>query len=150
MRVPFVPLAVPPLLQLLLHLLLSPARASSISAHEEEAAAAATEQRPKMFVDYLNGPLKGRKDRTKERKTESRRRQTLICEQCRPCPRPAGRARGPGGKCVRVRLPATGKGGGGPSQQMSCKPVISSPNFLHSLYARVNRYRGGRLQSVEE
>ena len=67
MRVPLVPLAGSPLLLPLmlllpLNLLLSPARASSISAHEEEAAAAATEQRPKMFVDYLNGPLKGRKE----------------------------------------------------------------------------------------
>ena len=63
MRV-LVPLAVS-----LLHLLLSPTRASSISAQEEEAAsaAAATEQRPKMFVDYLNGPLKGREKRKKER-----------------------------------------------------------------------------------
>ena len=66
MRVALVPLAGSPLLLPLmlllpLNLLLSPARASSISAHEEEAAAA-TEQRPKMFVDYLNGPLKGRKE----------------------------------------------------------------------------------------
>ena len=60
-----VPLVASPLPMLLLHLLLSPAaRASSISAHEEEAA---TEQRPKMFVDYLNGPLKGKTART-ERK----------------------------------------------------------------------------------
>ena len=62
---PVAPLAASPLPMLLLHLLLSPAaRASSISAHEEEAA---TEQRPKMFVDYLNGPLKGKTART-ERK----------------------------------------------------------------------------------
>ena len=66
MRV-LVPLAVS-----LLHLLLSPARASSISTQEEEAAsAAATEQRPKMFVDYLNGPLKGREKRKKERESTS-------------------------------------------------------------------------------
>ena len=62
---PLAPLAASPLPMLLLQLLLSPAaRASSISAHEEEAA---TEQRPKMFVDYLNGPLKGKTART-ERK----------------------------------------------------------------------------------
>ena len=81
MRVPLVPLvplaAVPPLLLLLLHLQPSPARASTVSAHEEEEAAAATEQRPKMFVDYLNGPLKGRKD---ERDSRCR---TSIGEQCR-------------------------------------------------------------------
>ena len=65
---PVAPLAASPLpMLLLLQLLLSPAaRASSISAHEEEAA---TEQRPKMFVDYLNGPLKGKTARTRtERK----------------------------------------------------------------------------------
>ena len=60
-----VPLAASPLPILLLQLLVSPAvRASSISAHEEEAA---TEQRPKMFVDYLNGPLKGKTARTEKK-----------------------------------------------------------------------------------